>query len=287
MKSMTGMGKSSGVIQNTPVRIEVKSVNHRFCEVHFRAHGKYNVLEILAQNLVKSMVKRGRVDIFIAEEKSVAISVAEQDAFKSYYDYLMNIKQTLNLQEDITLQHLLPGANSWIQKEMEPKDAWKDIQPLLIECLNDLNKMREAEGKSLKQNIKDRFENIENITSKVKKISGTVRDELQAKLEEKISARAEHIKEIDPQRMQTEILFYLDRLDIDEELERLSSHMKQTKDFLEAKEPIGRKVDFLLQEYNREFNTIASKSQNAEVAHLVVEAKSELEKIREQIQNIE
>jgi len=287
MYSMTGMGKAAGNVLNVPVRVEIKSVNHRFCEINFRAPGKYAPLEILVQQLVKKFVTRGRIDIYVNEEKTVDLSPIESQAFQSYFDYLANIKELLKLKEDITLQNLLPGVNNWIQKELNPQEAWKDFEKLISKALNDLNGMRKSEGLRLKQNISERIINIEKIKENISNSVSSVKAELEEKIGQKIKDKVDDLKEVDPQRLAAEVLFYLDRLDISEELERLGSHLVQFQTFLDLGEPIGRKMDFLLQEFNREFNTIASKSQNVDLAHLVVEAKSELEKIREQIQNIE
>lgn len=281
------MGKAMGKVQGNSVRVEMKSVNHRFCEVHFRAHGKYNILDIPTQNLVKSIITRGRVDIFVAEDKTVELSPVESQAFQSYFDYLKNIKESLDIKEEIGLQHLLSGVNNWVQKEMDPDKSWKEFQGILKAALQDLNDMRVSEGKRLKESINKRVESIQKIIANINKYSESVKAELQDKLGQKISERVENLKDLDPQRLEMEVIYYLDRMDISEELERLESHMVQMQKFQDEKKPIGRKIDFLLQEFNREFNTIASKSQSADVAHLVVEAKSELEKIREQIQNIE
>lgn len=287
MKSMTGMGKANGALQGNPVRLEIKSVNHKFCEVNFRASGKYSPLEIPLQQFIKEHITRGRVDVFLFEEKTSELSESEIEGFRAYYKYLARVKETLKLKEEIGFTHLLAGVNSWVQKEMEPKKTWNDLKVVLEKALAELDDMRVQEGNRLKENIKDRFSSIRNITKKIEKMLVNVNAELTQKIKERISARVEEIGNLDPQRLQTEVIFYLDRMDVSEELERLKSHAKCMDDFLQVKEPVGRKIDFLLQEFNREFNTIASKAQNSQIAHLVVDAKSELEKIREQIQNIE
>lgn len=287
MKSMTGMGKANGVLQGNPVRLEIKSVNHKFCEVGFRGSGKYSSLEIQLQQFIKEHITRGRVDIFLFEEKTSELSESEIEGFRSYYKYLARVKETLKLKEEIGFTHLLSGVNGWVQKEMEPKKTWNDLKVILQTALDELDDMRVQEGNRLKENIKDRFLSIRNIMKKIEKMLVNVNAELTQKIKERIAARAEEIGNLDPQRLHSEVVFYLDRMDISEELERLKSHVKCMDDFLEVKEPVGRKIDFLLQEFNREFNTIASKAQNSQIAHLVVDAKSELEKIREQIQNIE
>lgn len=287
MKSMTGIGKANGQVLGIPVRVEIKTVNHRYCEISFRAHGKYSALEIPVQQLVKEIIGRGHVDIFIFEEKQSQISETDLKAFVAYNDYLKGIIQKLHLQDTITLDHLLTGASSWIQKEIDPKQAWQDLEPILRMALNDLDEMRQSEGQRLQKDFVDRFNTIHQIRDMIQDEAKKIHSELEKKLQEKITAKLAEVKELDPQRLHTEVVYYADRMDITEELERLKSHMTLSQTFLNSKEAMGRKMDFLLQEYNREFNTIASKSQSAHIAHLVVDAKAELEKIREQVQNIE
>lgn len=287
MKSMTGMGRGRGVVQGVPIRVEVKSVNHRFCDVNIRAHGKYNVLEVPITTLVKKCVGRGRVDIYIAEEKTAQPSPADVTAYRACFEYLTNIKNALKLKEDVGLGHLIQGVPSWGQRELDAGEAWREFEPILKGALDELNKMRSVEGGRLKKDITRHFLEIDKIRGEIKAAAGEVSAELQKRLKQRLTEKLEKLKELDPDRLHMEAVYYVDRMDITEELERLKSHMAVVEDLFAMDEPVGRKIEFLLQEFNREFNTIASKCQNAEVAHLVVDAKSELEKIREQVQNIE
>lgn len=287
MKSMTGMGKATGVVLGTNIRLEVKSVNHRYCEVNLRAPSKFYVLEILLQQYIKKTISRGRVDLYINEEKTSQLSEMDLGAFQAYFKYLSHIKAELQLKDEITLPILISGANNWIQKEMDSDKAWNDFLPILDVALADMEKMRIREGQTLKKYIQERFITIRNIINNISEISTDIQKELDKKIKEKITEKLSEVGEVDPNRLQMEVIYYLDRMDISEELERLKSHMLQMDGFFHSDYAIGRKIDFLLQEFNREFNTIASKSQNSKAAHLVIEAKSELEKIREQIQNIE
>jgi uncharacterized protein (TIGR00255 family) len=287
MKSMTGMGKSKGVVSDAQVRVEIKTVNHRYCDVNFRAPWRYAALEIPTQQFIKENISRGRVEINIFEEKAAKASIAELSAFTNYYNYLNQITKELNLEEPVSLQHLLPGIGGWIHKEIDTDTTWKELKPIVLSAIIDLNQMREKEGASLKKDIIKRFTTIENIKKKVDSLHVEIKDELEQKVMDKLNTRIKEVIDLDPQRLHAEVLFYSDRMDVSEELERLESHFSQVKTFFEKSETIGRKIDFLLQEFNREFNTISSKASHAQVAHLVVEAKSELEKIREQVQNIE
>ncbi|OVE81228.1 YicC family protein [bacterium K02(2017)] len=287
MISMTGMGKASGKVLDVPIRIEIKAVNHRHCDIHFRAPLKYAALELQVQQLVKSKLTRGRIDIFVTEEKTVDLSGVEKHALEAYYNYLKHIKGFLNLNEEISLSQLLSGVNSWIQKEVDTKSAWKDFSLLISTAIDDLVKMRQAEGARLHEDLKERLLSIDNIRGQISDKSESIKPILEEKLKQRILDKAEELKELDPQRLSTEVMYYLDRMEITEELDRIKSHVKQMGDFLNSEHPIGRKIDFLLQEFNREFNTITSKCGEPEVSYLVVDAKSELERMREQIQNIE
>lgn len=287
MKSMTGIGHAQGKVQGNLLHFEIKSINHRYCEVNCRFPTKYTLLEIPIQNLAKNTLNRGRIDIFIFEDKTDTLGGLEEVNLKSYCNYLNNIKQTLNLKEEITLNHVLTGGLSWGSRAVDLDSAWKELEPIVLKALKNVEEMRVSEGSRLKQEIESRFAEINKILLNISGQSQNIKEELEKKMMTRLQERMKEIKEIDPQRMQTEILFYLDRMDISEEIERIQSHMKQTQIFLNDAEPVGRKLDFLLQEFNREFNTVASKVQNSQISHQVVAAKAELEKIREQIQNIE
>lgn len=290
MKSMTGMGSAQGELLGSPIKLEIKSVNHRFCEVNIRMPGKYSFLEMQITQKIKSMVKRGRVDLFLNEGKTSTLSPLEVKAFEDYHEYLNNIRRSLHLTDEVPLSLVVSGAYNWIQKEVNLEQAWKDLEPVLEKALNDLDGMRLKEGQALIQNLKDRAAALQNIKEQIFKIKDQINQELSEKLKTKIQEKLDEAqkKDLDETRLHTEVTYLLDRMDVTEELERLDSHLKQADEFLNSKAgPVGRKMDFLLQEFNREFNTIASKSQSASIAHLVVDAKAEIEKIREQIQNIE
>ena len=287
MLSMTGMGKTEGVVQNSHLRIEIKSVNHRFCEVNFRAPTRFLCLEILVQQFVKKHLTRGRIDIFVYEDKSAKIDDSDFNAFEQYHQYLKKIQGHLKLDGSITLDNLLGGVNSWMQKELDSKMAWSEFQPLLKQALDEMIAMRRDEGVNLKKGLEEKVEALKGMAQNIREYVSSRKQEIEDRVKEKIQSKIQDFGDLDAARLQTEVIYYLERLDIAEELDRLESHFLQTETFLNKSEPIGRKFDFLIQEFNREFNTIASKAQNTSIAHLVVDAKAEIEKIREQIQNIE
>lgn len=287
MKSMTGMGRVQGIVCGTSVRIEIKSVNHRYCEVNLRSPLRFNLLELQIQNLLKEKLKRGRIDIFIFEEKNSQLDALEADALQSYFSYLSNIKDLLKIDSPVSLDQVLSGVSSWIQRESDPKNLWNELEPLLQKAILDLMQMRQTEGNNLKQGISDRLKSLQNMAEVIRVNREPLHQQIEERLKKRIAERVSELAALDAARLHSEILYYLDRLDVNEELDRLQSHFKHADQLLQSSEPIGRKFDFLLQEFNREFNTIASKCQDAKIGHQVVEAKSCLEQIREQIQNIE
>lgn len=287
MKSMTGMGRAQGNVQGAGIRIEIKSINHRFCEVGTKLPGRFLPLEILIQQLVKKTLSRGKIDVFVSEEKNQKLSVAENDAYRACYAHLKGVSDSLGLEGGVSLQDVLTHVNAWVQRDLDVDAAWREFQPVLELALADLMKMRDKEGMNLKKQMQVSFEVLGGILARIEAQRGGIQAELEKRLREKIAQKAEELGGIDPMRLQMEVLFHLDRTDVTEEIQRLKSHFKQAEAFFADAAPSGRKLDFLLQEFNREFNTIGSKIQNGAVAHFVVDAKAELEKIREQIQNIE
>lgn len=287
MNSMTGIGRAQGVVLGLPVRLEIKSVNHRYCDVTFKAPLKYALLELNVEQTVKKTISRGRVDIFLFEEKVSQLTQTQIAGYRSYLEYLNHLKNELNLSDKITMDHLLSGAHLWVGTENDTKALWSGIEPILKEAIVDLKSMRKTEGSKLKEIIKNDFKTIGNIKENIFNLSRAVQDEVEKKIRDRILERAREFKELDPQRLHTEVVYYLDKMDITEELGRVDSHLHQVQDLVESQEPLGRKLDFLLQEFGREFNTIGSKCSQVQVSYLVVEAKATLEKIREQAMNVE
>lgn len=287
MNSMTGMGRAQGLVQGIPIRIEIKSVNHRFCEVNCRLPSRFQSFEMLLQQQVKKKLARGKVDIFINEEKNTKLSTPEVDAYRLCFEHLQNICASLGLKDEVTLPDVLAGVGAWIQRDSDVELVGPQLQAILDLALVDLSTMRSREGAYLRDAILVLLTQIESLTARIAASKESMLSDLEMRLKERIKNRTQELLTLDPVRLHTEVLFYLDRSDITEELQRLESHFKQARQFMDGQEPAGRKLDFLLQEFNREYNTIGSKTQNTEVAYLVVAAKAELEKMREQIQNIE
>ncbi|HBF13903.1 MAG TPA: YicC family protein [Deltaproteobacteria bacterium] len=286
MQSMTGMGRARGKVGTSYITIELKSVNHRYCEVHSRLLPRFQGLEISITQAIKKRLSRGKVDVTILEERSDLFPSANLVSIKKYYDFLKQVKKHLKLSEEITLAHIQHGSSFWLSRDHDTKADEPKILMLLSKALDELVAMRKKEGDELARQLEKRKKNMEALVEKVATQRENVKLELQERLTKRIQKYMQGL-EIDQARLSNEIVFYVDRTDISEEIERLHSHFKQAGDLFKSKEPCGRPLDFLVQEMFREWNTIGSKCQDTVVAFEVVTAKTELEKIREQIQNIE
>lgn len=286
MNSMTGMGRVRGRMGNHFLTIEVKSINHKFCEVHSRLPTRYQQFEIPIVQLIKKTLARGKIDISFFDERAESDVVVNRKALKNYFKFLTQVKRELKMTEPVHLTHLLNGASFWMARETELEKKWPDIKNLVEKALAKLLVMRGREGQNLQKQISQRLKNLRNLFDAVAKKKSEVVSLAKQKLEKRIEILVSGVT-VDPLRLATEVAFLADRSDVSEELERLTSHFSQMEKLLAVKEPAGRPLDFLIQEINREWNTIASKSQDAPIAWWVVQAKSELEKIREQVQNIE
>jgi len=267
--------------------LEIRSVNHKFCDVFVKCPSRFSALEFPLVHFIKKNIQRGKVDVWLGEEKGKKFQF-NSSRLKAYYTFLKQVKKDLDLSEPITLQHLQNGAPYWMNFEEDVEKEWPALEKIVQDALKDLAAMRAKEGKHLVLEIQKRLKNIEGLHQKVLKKADDFPKLAKQKLEKRITQLvAGGDSSLDPVKLTNEVVYLADRADITEELARLSSHFKKMKDMMKSAEPVGRPLDFLLQEMNREWNTIASKSQDSILAHWVVEAKSEMEKIREQIQNIE
>ncbi|MFZ5966308.1 MAG: YicC/YloC family endoribonuclease [Bacillota bacterium] len=292
IKSMTGYGRGEAKDTERHFTVEIKSVNHRYNDFVVRMPKRLTYLEEKIKDIVKDEVKRGRVEIYIGLE-----NIGEGDtkiAFnaplaKQYYDSLDQMRRMFNLEDDITISLLskLPDVFKLEMKEEDEDAIWQCLKEASLKAVNSLMNMRIEEGNKLVQDILKRCDLIEQIIHKIEKKTPDVIMEYKVKLKERIKELLEDTYELDDSRLSMEVAIYADKSNITEEIVRLFSHITQLKNTLKKDEPVGRKLDFLIQEMNREINTIGSKSNDLEITNDVVEVKSELEKIREQIQNIE
>jgi len=286
MNSMTGMGIAKASLKGIPWVVEIKSVNHKFCDVSVKGPSFLQIFEPLFAQTVRKKIQRGKIDIWIGIEKKSSDLAIDEKSLKSYHKLLTKVAKDLNIKEKPTLTHLMMGVQYWMPRE---KDAEVDADffvGLIEKALVSLAKMRQHEGRALKDVLISRRKKLESVVAEINDRRQLVVDSCRQRLQKKIEELLNGVG-LDEARLENEIAYILDRTDISEELDRLGAHFKQFDKMLQSTEPVGRSLDFLIQEFNRELNTITSKSQDAAASHLVVTGKSELEKIREQIQNIE
>lgn len=291
VKSMTGYGRSQQILNGRDISVEIKSVNHRFFEFSARVPRVYGYLEGKLKAYVQSLVSRGKVDvavtIFVLEGKESEVEINRSLA-QGYMDALREVGEPLRLADDLTLSDLTRFSDIFsVRKAVEDEEViWNDVQTVAAEAVERFVAMRAVEGERMKQDVCARLDTIGSLVEKIEAAAPQTvtayRERLAAKMREVLADTA-----VDEQRLLTEAAIYAEKIAVDEETVRLRSHLKQFRSMLESEEAVGRKLDFLVQELNREANTIGSKAQNVEITGYVVDIKSEIEKIREQIQNIE
>jgi uncharacterized protein (TIGR00255 family) len=291
LKSMTGYGRGEGESGMGKVLVESRSVNHRYSDINIRLPKRLAIFENRIKEIIRSQVSRGRIDVSIkldalGGEKlqlQVDSTLAEQ-----YFQALLSLKDKFQLRGEITLE-LLAGAKDLISAKEEVGDIepyWLEIVPILKRALQEMDEMKCSEGSALAKDIQNR---LERITQQLKEIKAQLPSYVEAyriRLRERLQSLLGGI-DVDPIRLQQEIALLAERTDITEEIVRAESHLSQFALLFNEKESVGRKMDFLLQEIHREVNTVSAKANDAEISQKVVEIKSELEKIREQVQNIE
>lgn len=271
--------------------IEMKSVNHRYLDINIRMPKAMISLEEKIRNMISKRLNRGKVDVFINYKNygnSTAEPVLNINLAKAYFECLKEIQNELHTIDDITTTKIarFPDVITVVEKEENLDDILNEISPLINNALDLMEQMRIREGEKLKEDILIKIEHIYNIVLEIEKLADTIPLNYKKKLEERLSELLTDV-EIDESRIALEVAILSDKSAVDEEITRLKSHLSQFKDTLELDEAIGRKLDFIIQEMNREANTIASKSIDINMTNYVIEIKNTIEKIREQVQNIE
>ena len=290
--SMTAFARAEAVRPSHTIRVEIRSVNSRYLDTVVHLPRNFFELESKVQAMVAEKVRRGRVEIRIQIESGKNRSptfVVNEEAATGYYQALMDLKQRLDLKGEITLDHL--AVMSDLIQPVEPADNIEDCQNDMEVCLtrglSDLVAMRQIEGERLAVDINARLGFIEDCLAQIKTVSEGLLLEYQERLKERIRALTGEEVVIDPDRLAREAAFLADKSDISEEIVRADSHLAHFRELMAAETATGRKLNFLLQELHREFNTMGAKTGKADVGHVIVDVKSEIEKIREQIQNVE
>ena len=294
IKSMTAFGRAKREGEDKDITIEIKSVNSRFFDCNVKIPRAYTFLEERIKAYVqKNAISRAKVDVYVTVDRhtSEVGAVRVDTAFaESYIAALRELRDTFGLADDISVMSVArnPDVFTYDKPDADLEGEWDIIRPVLDEAIAGYRAMREAEGAKIETDIKEKIERVRAYSEDVKKISveDTVgyRDRLEARLRQILG---ENGVVVDENRLLTECAVWADKIAIDEELVRLNSHFGAFYDIAAMGEPSGRKLDFLMQELNRETNTIGSKANNARIARIVVNMKGELEKIREQVQNIE
>ena len=290
--SMTGFGRGEYKDDNYQFLVECKTINHKYADINIRLPRKLSFLEDKARILVKDYIKRGRVDLYIKLDllgsEDVNLKFDEELATQ-YVSILKQINDKFDLVDDISVMNIakFPDVIKTEEKEDDEDKLWSMLKVALENALLKLKEMRSEEGKKLAEDIQNRCDLLKNYIEDIEKYSYNVVIDYKEKLKNRISDMLEDPSIIDESRLAQEVAIYADKSSITEEIVRFKSHIEQLKNTVVKNESIGRKIDFLIQEMNRETNTIGSKSSDLNITNLVVEVKSELEKIREQIQNIE
>ena len=290
MRSMTGLGVGSARSGGCVLRAEIRSVNHRFLDLSLRLPAHLSDEEPRIREMLAASIDRGRVTINVEMERSRdSIELRVNEAFvESYVKNARRLAKRHGLGSEIQVDRILsmPEASSVREKDL-PRDLLKELLDRCVEqAFSRFQKMREKEGKSLSRELAKRIASLERETKSIEKNAGQVPREIRRRMEDRIEKLgAEHA--VDPSRLAAEVAMLVDRASITEEIERLASHTKQFKDSLRAKEPVAKRLGFLLQEMHREVNTTGSKSNNLGITQSVLRMKEELESLREQIQNLE
>ncbi|MFI3324752.1 MAG: YicC/YloC family endoribonuclease [Clostridia bacterium] len=291
LKSMTGFGRSEANVNGRHIIVEIKSVNHKYFEFSSRISRGFNFLEDKLKTYVQTKISRGKVDMYVhienLEDENVEVMV-NHSVVAGYVNAYKEIADRYGINSPITLD-LIGRNNDAFSIHRKPEDedvVFEAVKSVLEPAIESFIKMREVEGQKLFDDIMQRADNIINMVEQVETLSPLTVSDYRLKLETKIKELLED-RNIEEQRLLTECAIFADKVAVAEETVRLRSHIDQFKKFASAKNAIGRKMDFLVQEVNREVNTIGSKASDAKIAYLVVDMKSEVEKIREQIQNIE
>lgn len=289
--SMTGYGSAKGSVEGQEITVELKSVNNRYLDCSVRLPRNFLFAEDTVKQAVSAGVSRGKVDVFVSAQASqdsgTVVSVNEELA-RGYRDAVARIGETLGLESGFNAFSLarFPDVLTVERRELDKDKAAAALSEITAKAVEEFNAMREREGERLRRDMLGKLETIEGLVSVVEERSPQTvkeyRERLEARLRDILADRS-----LDEQRVITEAAIFADRTAVDEETVRLRSHIAQFRTMLEEGSPIGRKMDFLVQEFNRESNTIGSKCSDASLAKVVVDLKSEIEKIREQLQNVE
>lgn len=289
--SMTGYGKAESITNDFKVVVEINSVNNRFLEVQFRLPKFFASLESRLKEKISKKITRGKVNYNLTWEENVPPSSyvkLNEEAAEIYHTIFEQLKKKFDLSGDLEVEDFinLPDLIKIEKEDYDLEKAWQVISGVTDEALAELNRMRNSEGSNISIDLRDRIEKLNQVIQKIEELAcqnvESYRDRLQKRMSEFLAG-----KDLDEGRLAQEVAFMAERSDVTEECVRFKSHNQQFLNALEEKAPVGKRLTFLLQEMNREANTISSKALSAPISRLVIHLKEEIEKLREQIQNIE
>lgn len=291
IKSMTGFGRSEIVKGNRKISVEIKSVNHRYLEAGIKMPKKLNVFESRMRDLLKKYATRGKIDIFINYEDDSESQVNlkfNQNIADEYMAIFNNMSEKYNLKNDMTVGGLarFPEVITMDEVQEDEEELWHFIEEAMKAALEQFVNTRILEGENLKKDLLGKLDHMEELIAFVEKRSPEIMKEYRSKLESKVKELLGDTT-IDESRIATEVIIYADKICVDEETVRLRSHIEHARKCLNEEGGIGRKMDFIAQEMNREANTTLSKANDIEISNAAIDLKTEIEKAREQIQNIE
>ena len=292
IKSMTGFGRCEVAEGQRRFVVEMKGVNHRYLDVNIRMPKKLNFFETTIRSLLKQSVQRGKVDIFITyedlSESQVSLKYNETLAGE-YLKYFQQMQETFGLENDVRVSHLsrCPEVLTMEEQAVDEEELWNELKKALSGAISQFVETRSTEGENLKKDLLEKLDDMLMLTEQIEKRSPQIIAEYREKLETKVKELLEDTQ-IEESRIAAEVVMFADKICTDEEIVRLQSHIVHMKETLKSDENgIGRKLDFIAQEMNREANTILSKANDLETSNVGIDLKTEIEKVREQIQNIE
>lgn len=292
IRSMTSFGRSSSEEGEKRVfTVEMKSVNSRYLDINIRMPKTLISLEEEIRKMISNSLNRGKVDVFINLKNyndGSGIPKVDINLAQGYLECLKEIETKLDVKNDVSVMQIarFPEVITVVEEEDKIEEVWKELKPLISDSLDMMVSMREVEGNKLKEDILSKVSVIEELVSKVEEFADTIPKAFKVKLEERVKELLGNV-DIDESRIAMEVCMLADKATVDEEIIRLRSHINQVRETLNLNDPIGRKLDFIVQEMNRETNTIGSKSSDIQMTNIVIDIKNILEKIREQVQNIE
>ena len=291
VKSMTGFGRYESSDENRKFTVEMKSVNHRYFDVNIRIPKKLACFEAAVRNLLKAHIERGKIDVFINYEdlsQSGAYLTYNETLAKEYLSYFAKMKEQFGLEDDMTVSRLARCPEVLVMQEqpVDEEEIWKLLAHTVEGAVKQFVDSRIAEGARLKEDLVEKLQHISDCVDRIEAHSPGLVEEYRKKLEAKVREMLGDTT-IDEGRIATEVTIFADKICVDEETVRLKSHVKSTMDALEKGGAVGKKLDFIAQEMNREANTIMSKANDLEITNTAITLKTEIEKVREQIQNLE